>query len=39
MIALFCTKVRIFDPVLYTSVHSVPMSALVGLIGTKKNHS
>ena len=31
MIALFCTKVRIFDPVLHV-VHSVPMSALVGLM-------
>ena len=31
MIALFCTKARLFDPVLHV-VHSVPMSALVGLM-------
>ena len=31
MIALLCTKARLFDPVLHV-VHSVPMSALVGLM-------
>ena len=31
MIALLCTKARLLDPVLHV-VHSVPMSALVGLM-------
>ena len=31
MIVLLCTKARLFDPVLHV-VHSVPMSALVGLV-------
>ena len=31
MIALLCTKARFCDPVLHV-VHSVPMSALVGLM-------
>ena len=31
MIALLCTKARLFDPVLHV-VHPVPMSALVGLM-------
>ena len=31
MVALLCTKARLLDPVLHV-VHSVPMSALVGLM-------
>ena len=31
MIALLCTMARLFDPVLHV-VHSVPMSALAGLM-------
>ena len=38
MIALLCTKARLLDPVLHVA-HSVPMSALVGLMVPRRAHA